>query len=304
MTTFTPHHHAPPRRTEAKRKSGSPPLRHRAAFTLIELLVVIVIIAAVVAVSFPVLNRLTEIGQGDAGVTTVSSAVNAARVLNHRLNRRDMGDLGYGEYLRYHGTAVIFTQGGELILTETDQIALDTSDNLLQPTYVGFKDVDGTDYISLPRRTGIVGIYRDTHDDLEVGLRFVPPPFAVRFNREGQLTTRQAHIYYDFAGDGYNVGPGSFPAPGYDPDSGDPRRGANLLTIGDGRYIYPYDGMPTVKAVILFDANAFRAAWGWSALNVDMDAEANEEIRQWFRDHGRAVFFSPQTGVALRGESR
>lgn len=279
--------------------------RRSHGFSLIELLVVLILVGVVAGATMPVLNKLGEINRGDAGVTAVSSAVNAARIVGQRVQRKDLGDIGEpfpGVPFQDEGTAVIFTQGGEIRLVENEQLALDQNGDPLQHANVlvtrnGFKDVVGMDYVTLPRGTGIVGVYRD-HSNGD--LRFVPPPFAIRFNRDGQLITSEEAVHYDFDSDSrYRIG--DAPPDDYNPEDDDPRTGASVPRTDDGRYIYPYEEMPTVAAVILFDSGAFRNELDWDDFDRDMDSAGADDIREWFKENGTPVYFSPLTGVALRG---
>lgn len=222
--------------------------RHAAAraFTIIELLVVILIISASLATVVPLIGALTRTSRVEAGINTISAAINAARILSHRYKETDKGTGGWPPYpinADYSGTAVIFCPGGDIRFVINDQKAytgtvtpgagpgpsptftpsagasdtsfienFGTTGNTVHPNKAnGYRDLSGIDYAKLPNGSGIVGVRRTGTGATDV--EFLAPPFAVRFNERGQVASDQIVIYYDSNYDGiYGNGGGNVKA--------------------------------------------------------------------------------------------
>jgi type II secretory pathway pseudopilin PulG len=292
--------------------------RHAAAraFTIIELLVVILIISASLATVVPLIGALTRTSRVEAGINTISAAINAARILSHRYKETDKGSGGWPPYPNsadYSGTAVIFCPGGDIRFVINDQKAytgtsspgsappngasdylfienFGATGNLAHPDKAnGYRDLSGIDYAKLPNGSGIVGVRRIGTGATDV--EFLAPPFAVRFNERGQVASDQIVIYYDSNYDGiYGNGGGNvkarridFSSPNYNPANWLPKSNltGNLATLDTSSktYTLPFEQIETVNAVVLYDENKFARdglVWGTST-TVD--------ITRWMQDN-------------------
>ncbi|MEM9251596.1 MAG: prepilin-type N-terminal cleavage/methylation domain-containing protein [Planctomycetota bacterium] len=165
--------------------------------------------------------------------------------------------------------------------------------------------------------------------------RLIPPPFAVWFSPSGGIVSgipllngtpdevdrsRNRVLYYD--GDhrrdrGLNehvdverTGPGTWlssrrqtpgvGSPTYDVDEFDPASGQYDATVAFNtnlnRAVLPFEEIETVVAVIVYDKSDFRGAgFDWPAT-----ATTGPEMAEWLTENGKAVFFSPTSGVAFR----
>ncbi|MEX0654821.1 MAG: prepilin-type N-terminal cleavage/methylation domain-containing protein [Phycisphaeraceae bacterium] len=279
-----------------------------AGFTIVELLVAIGIIGIIVAIAVPATRSMLTYSRGEAGVNSVSIAVNAARIYNHRLTQDDLGGVGlpYADEARYSGTAMIVTPAGEIRLAINDQAASrvphnqlsgDADNDLLENPFLnmlGYEDIEGIDYITVPRSAGIVGVYRNGGDT-----QFVAPPFAVRINEHGHIATDHNYIYYDGDYNGvYDTGNTHDFSTSYDPAEEDPRSTGGVPQT-DGKYHLPYEGIPTVAAVLLFDRGEFQAT---------DHAYHSSDAEDWFTEKDNQdnfvnvtpIYLNPTSGVMLR----
>ncbi len=178
------------------------------AFTLIELLVVIAIMVAGMALITPSINKFIELTTSGTSKNSINVAISAARSYAGRNKSPLIVD---GTTVPYAGSAIIFTPSGKLRLVEHNQAA--TSDTspvkvLSHPTtdLTGYRNISDRDDIVLPKDTAIFGIARNGS-----GLLLLTPPFAIRFNEDGQLIavispTSDNFVYYDANYDGqYNI---------------------------------------------------------------------------------------------------
>jgi prepilin-type N-terminal cleavage/methylation domain-containing protein len=290
------------------------PRTTRFGFTLIELMVVLLLITSVITLGIPTLRKLTEFSRGSAGVNSISVAVNAARIYNHRLERSDLGDsIASGMGADYSGTAVLFTPAGEIRLVENNQHAATTSSPSSENDYLettdlnGYKDIDGVDYVTIPASAGVMGVVRTGSNPGDIEL--LPPPFAICFNQFGQivvpptLTQDKDFIYYDSDYNGvYNISNGR--GSSYDPtewngvdEASDP--GEEDLAVYDStenKRLLPFEKIEVVSAVILYDARELTASKDRYTPSADPD-----EVKRVF-DHGTPLYFSPLTGLVLTSE--
>ena len=301
---------------------NTPPIkpitRHAAkrGFTLIELMVVVIIISASIATVVPLIGALTRSSRVEAGINTISAAINAARILSHRNKETDKGTGGWPPYpikADYSGTAVIFCPGGDIRFVINDQKAYTGTgtpgsvapggandpkfiENFVTKTN-GYKDIDGVDYARLPNASGVVGVVRTGS---AVGaVTFLAPPFAVRFNERGQAASDQQVIYYDSDYDTiYDHVTGSVtlsrPA-NYNPGNWLPKKGSVYATLDTSakRYTLPFEEIETVSAIVLYDEHKFTIdglVWGTST---------SADIATWMQANGRALYFSPYTGLVI-----
>ncbi|MBB6431471.1 prepilin-type N-terminal cleavage/methylation domain-containing protein [Algisphaera agarilytica] len=282
-------------------------------FTLIELIVAIAIIGLMVGLSFPVLQTMQQSSRVSSATNTVSVAVDAARSLAATENNFAIGVLPGGLTGNYDGTAIIFTPSGECRLVVNDQLAVNGAGNpleLLTPPKNGYRDIEGRDYIILPKGTGVAGMRRNTNATSINGLVFVPPPFAVAFDENGKLIVGTASassdraVYYDKDADGdYTTGDGR--PGGYNPDDWDARINPGVATVGDIsdpknrlRYELPYEQIETVTAIVIYDKQTFdvdTGGWG-SASAADIQAFMTQDDDTL----AKIFFFSPTTGAIIR----
>ena len=160
------------------------PLRgFRGGFTLIELLVVLAVMAAVLALSYPMVGNMLESNR----ISAASNAISLASETSRRLAISKEYGVGIPVTARYDGVAMIITPSGEVRIAENDLTAEDSGGAFLEekiPVWNGFRDVEGFDYVELPAGADVYGINRDGGT-----LRFMPPPFAVRYDETGRLIT-------------------------------------------------------------------------------------------------------------------
>jgi len=257
-------------------------------FTLIELLVVIIIFVIMVGVSFPFLKSMLKTTKGRSGQTSLSTAVNAVRIMNHRME--DKNDATFGDY---SGTAVLVTPGGEIRFVINDRSALNSEGVLLESLGSnGYVDINGVEYLTLPKNAGIVGVVRRNSKTI----RLIPPPFSIRFDEFGHMAIDQPLIYYDGDSDGrYEDLKRSL---NYNPRDYDPRANFDLEPNQDTkRYELPFEAIETVNAVILFDNSGKIGALidqGWYESGWVFDKLTDP-------DFSSAYYFSPHTGLVLRG---
>lgn len=265
----------------------------REAFTLIELLVTISIIAIVVGIGFPVLKNMNSFSRGTAAKNSISVAINAARIFNHRLNQSDMAGVApFPGSANYSGTAAIFTPGGEIRLTVNDQAAREGNGAGLYledqvPAENGFIDITDADYVTVPASAGVVGLRRTGSGPTDFDV--IPPPFAIRFNEHGQISTNEATIYYNARGNGYKSTTGGYS--GQTPDDWDPRTDASVSTRTDGATELPFCDIPVVNVIVMFDMKSFRSADSpWTSAT-------------WMLDNGTPLYVSGQAGLIFSSTS-
>jgi type II secretory pathway pseudopilin PulG len=165
------------------------------------LLVVIAIMIVSVAIIIPSVNKFAQMTRDSTAKNGLNTALSAIRAYA----TREIGQRNSAASSDYSGVAIIVTPASELRLVENDQFAQDTQSPhvYLEDTYNGYIDIEDRDYITLPKDTGLVGIATPT------GLtQFISPPFAIRFDANGQLAVTDSsvpssYVYYDGNYDGY-----------------------------------------------------------------------------------------------------
>ena len=176
-----------------------------AGFSLVELLVVISIAAILLALSVPSVRGLLLQGQVSSNSTALSAAADTAR----RLAKSHATQPGFPETARYEGVAMIVTPTGEIRLAVNEPGGREKSTAATKPQYLasdnirnrwsGFRDIEEFDYITLTEGSDVYGIDYDADAG---GNLFLPPPFAIRFDAQGQLvvssvtslTNREDHL--------------------------------------------------------------------------------------------------------------
>lgn len=293
-----------------------------AGFTLVELLVVISVISILLAVTVPFLSKMVETTNLSMARDLISANVGATRVYatKNKFFLKDLRPTVPGDQNSetladgYSGAAVIFTPQGELRVVENDEDSRDSSGDYLEipttgglPARNGYKDVDTIDYVRLPAKIGVFGIYRK-----EAELWLIPPPFAISFDQNGALVLRRKRthdkqktegwVYYDGDGSGRidagsaakardNTGGSSYNPMAYSSQQS-PR-------LTDGRFELPLEKIEPVMAVIVYLESDFVAA-GFS--NTDdgpikvPDTGAKPASAEWLFKHGEMLQFSRYTG--------
>lgn len=179
------------------------PRKNIKAYTLIELLVVISIMIISMTIIIPSINQFVELTTDN----TVKNGLNTALTAIRAYATRDIGSRNTSVGSNYSGVAIIVTPASELRLTENDQFSQDStaSHNYIEPTLNGYIDLDDREYITIPKDTGIVGILSPTGYT-----KYITPPFAIRFDKNGQLAVTntdgshdETYVYYDGNYDGY-----------------------------------------------------------------------------------------------------
>ncbi len=278
--------------------------RHR-GITLPELIVVISVAIALLAATIPSISAVRRAIQDESGTNAITAAVTAARshVATGQANLQDMGSLtGPYEGITYQGVAVLFTPAGELRLVQHFQKAKDSDPKLIAPNYNGYRDIPDQEYIELPSDVGVVGIARGA------SLFLFTPPFAVRYNSEGNLvagiTDANARlVYYDSDRDGeFDVADAR--TSGYNPDT--------FAALGgdvDGIYTLPFDQIETVIGVVTYSKKDLYEAGKNLNSTTSGRFPLNSNAAQWLLDpdgnpatddgHGQVMFFSRYSGARL-----
>lgn len=268
---------------------------------------VIAILFAFIAFLFPMLSALSGSSRVEAGLNIVGMSADVARQwVSPSKWDQDTTDGVFHE--QYNGTAALFTPMNEIrivvnfrnALSATSGVPLEDSRNAPSPLATnGYTDRRGLDYMQIPSGAGVVGIQRVGSGAQQV--RFLAPPFAIAFNESGQLNFGDANglIYYDGNGDArFDVGDGR--TLGYNPAdwSGDANPNPTTL-IRD----LPFEAIECVSGVLVYDQSEFNQNTAIAgAFANGGSVPLGSDAGQWLQDNGRVLFFSPQTGVALRDE--
>ena len=307
----------------------------RRGFTLIEMMIVVLIVVIIMGITFPMLSALQRSGRVETGLSTVSLAGSVARAwataslpqVNQVLDPAGSSNTG-----NYSGTAAIFCPTNEVRIVINHQLATDNGSPPTSPTFSnslefnhqnGYRDYRLTnggrrdiDYIAIPSGTGIAGIHRFGLGAADIEL--LAPPFAIAFDETGTLI--QGHrdnpaghisspnpanfVYYDAdlngAYDTNNVRTTSYDPADWDRDSSNARGVSDAFLNANLVRQLPFDAIETVAGVIIYDAAEYKAA-GFNFSGGGF-VDSGTAAYDWLRENGTVVFFSPNTGVALRDE--
>lgn len=278
----------------------------RSAFTIIEMLVVIAIMSLLLLIAFPTINMMQRLTGTTAGLNTISVGVVAAR---HYATRRTVDlsavDPTYAG-LNYSGAALLVTPAREMRLVESDQLAEDGNGELLQQNtepFNGYKDIDDAEYITMPKRTGIVGLMRNNDETMP---SLFTPPFAIVFNNHGQLVVGQpsddtgvALVVYDGDGNGAHEVTDKRKST-YDPDDWQ-----DIWNDTANKFELPFEVIDSVVGVIVFEETDLRAAQASDGGNLNLKSSGNtgplnSDARDWILENGTPVFFNRYTGAPMR----
>lgn len=310
-------------------------------FTLIEMLVVIVIIGVLAGIAIPSISSMkTAFAQSNA-VNTVASVIKAARGLTQKQASTFVSTSGGGHY---SGCAALFTPSGHVRFVENDGLAIDNATGYQLETLSshsgltfasdqinGYKDIPGVDTVSLPSSFGVAGIYRVGPG--ASGVRYLAPPFAIRFTGAGHLQTSAVigtggpdypdwnFVYYDSHGLHYPANPSgamrynlvSRRSAGYDytkwssAHAIDKYIGIDPLRNDNNLLKLPFDRIEAVIGVVVYSKQAFNnAGFGPMDLNTNSTdpSHANDQgilPAQWLAEHGHPIYVSRSTGTIVRG---
>jgi hypothetical protein len=279
----------------------------------------------------PMIYAMIRLTRGGAGANTINVAVTAARA--YAVRSRPFTTAG----ATYSGSAILFTPANQLYLIENIEGAADAGSLLeTMPTpHNGYGVIAGRDPIKLQNSVNVYGIVRYDNGG-NPAVKLVAPPFAIRFDQDGNLvasddgasTHAGAQSYWvffdgDIDGNYDTAGTGARPA-GYSPDDSNPRIVATLNKDPvTGIYELPFERLEAVIGVLVLPGPEFRAkVQGYASvlsagsklpgeINVDdamvdfageptTEAEAHYRLKQWMLDQGQTLFFSRTTGNLFR----
>lgn len=224
------------------------PFSSNMGFTLVELLVAVSIIALLIGITFPFVSKLQSGSRVSVGVNTLAVATETAR--RFAIESPAPIEEPLLDEDAFSGAAAIFCPSGEIRIASNvlnakyGSGANDYCETNSPATWNAFEDVPDLDYISIPGRVRYLGIVRE--DASADGVRFIDPPFAIRFDSRGSLAignsmsqsrsnpTANRLVFYDHNHDGFYE---FAPQPA---SSGDPRR-TNAGDWYEWEYFYSMD---------------------------------------------------------------
>jgi prepilin-type N-terminal cleavage/methylation domain-containing protein len=269
-------------------------------FTIIELLVVVSLIALLLGFSVPLVFKIDELSRDRSGINSFGVGVSAARAAAAKTTADNDGILN----AEYSGAALLVTPQNEL------RVVRDVQNSILEPSgFSEYQDVPLMEPIAMPRGMGVVGISRD--DASSVAL--LAPPFAIRFNRFGQLIAstssntndeeRRNLVFYDGNYDGAvsTAGrPGGYDPTPYDPDLSNVTSHFNTTR---NQYTLPYEAMESAVGVVVYSKADFEDAGGkLPAQKPSLGCKDGtcDSVAEWMFDNGSVLFFSRNTGTIIR----
>ncbi len=301
----------------------------RLAFTLMEMLIVLMVMVILGGLSFPLLRVLWSTDAVLGGVETIGVAVRANKPFALR-EVIDLGDIN-SDYAgaTYSGTAIIFTPAGEIRLVENDQAARDDAGDVLEEqSYNGYRDIPNVKYVQLPERASVFGIIRLR--DMGGHLVFLPPPFAINFDENGQLiggagvgssggdAVGPGLVVYDSNYDGlYDIGKRRKAS--YQPEQWDPSTKIYETSLDSNnstkpgihpetqRHKLPFEVLDSVIGVVVYDVEPFREEFSIEQqprpymIISGLSASPHKQMSKWLLKNGSFLFFNRYTGNILHG---
>jgi len=286
-------------------------------FTLMELMVVVSLIVLLLGFSVPLVFKIDEISRDRSGVNTFGVAVTAARAYA----TRRIADLDSVPQAEYSGAAVMVTPMNQLRIIADMQ-----ADEMEKAGLSGYGYDNQTkrmEAISMPRGVGVVGITRTA--SATSAITVIPPPFAIRFNRHGQLITetrvtltdagvQRNLIYIDPAqGNAFSKTSTHRSTTAYIPGDWDPDVTSNISgkwNPTNSDWNLPFNTLESVIGVIVYSKADFEDAGGKLTGTYIAPAQgypdgvkpavANEAVSKWMFANGSVLFFSRNTGNILR----
>jgi prepilin-type N-terminal cleavage/methylation domain-containing protein len=297
----------------------------RTGFTIIELMVVVSMIALLLGFSVPLVFKIDELSRDRTGVNTLGVAVTAARAYA----TRKIANIDSVPGAEYSGAAVLVTPYNQLRVIADLQVESYEAAGVSK--FGHDLQTIRLETIAMPRGVGIAGIGRD--GAAANGLKLLAPPFAIRFNRQGQLVSEirsgsndpailRNIVYYDGNLDGnmgepkLNAGPPAsvtFNPPimlrpgAYNPNTSDPdfQSIQGRWVVGAGEYKMDFEALETVIGVVTYSKADFDDAGGRFPSTVPTlgckDGSCGS-INEWMFDNGTVLFFSPYSGNIIRAK--
>lgn len=272
-------------------------------FTLTELIVAIAIMVVLMAVGTMSYSAMFGGARTDTAINIIGSALGASRALIERERAFLKGS--------NDGIALVFTPGGEVRMTENVWYAKDGNKWLedqgdFDPPLNGYDDIQDAQRFSLPPSAGVVAITRDN------GLKLLSPPFAVRYDKKGQIIAgndAENAVYYnsDYDED-YKTSGSSRPGSG-NPAEWDPREedayntDTSLKHWSDesNRMELPFERLEAVLAVIVYDKSAFKEAGHTLSYRMTVPATPTDSSAPgWIVNNGTVLFFNRYTGTMIK----
>lgn len=296
-------------------------LHRNAGFSLSELMIVITIMILLLAVAIPATNTLFSGGQSEIAINAVSSASSAVNSYSALKPAFDVGS--------YSGAALVFDTANQIRLTQNYALARSSgtgANSLLErpnvspyrPALNGYRDIelDGAkQYVALPEGAGVMGIIRTEGSGGAGELKFIAPPFAVRFNEFGTLipasytkdTKRplaENVVIYDGNYDGqYNIGTeqGSSreksSSGDYDPTQWDPTHDnyspSFVIDNRTQQFRLPFERLECVVGVLIYNKRDVPQ-------DIESEITKSSELYDWFVENGTPLFFNRFTGAILK----
>jgi|GEM_PF-2925531 len=289
--------------------SGKPKMTHpfnnltsrrtRQGFTLVELLTVIGIIGLLAVITFPFMSSMRQSNAQTSTEVSITGAVSAARQLA-ALPLAQFDPISSGGGQEAAGAAIIVTNSGQIRLVQHNPALFNGT------TRYGFSDVINREAVELPNGTHIVGIFRNSTTSSGLNqLQMITPPFAIRFDPNGQLLhgtpgNTEYNVYYDGDYDG-TINIGSIRPNEYDPDSlEDPNNNQKWFEDANGgRYELPFEQIESVMGIAIFNLEE-----GISVVPDNGERYLNQTSVEQILEQGRVLFFNRYSGAPVKVNQR
>ncbi len=282
-------------------------------FSVMELLVVVLIVSIIAGVAVVGTNTMFAASRRTNAEMITASAVGQARAFATSPRSMVTGE--------FRGAAALFTASSEIRLIIHDERVRDSRaqyDYLYENGMPGYTDLVEREtgkpyrYIPMPQDIGVVGITRGNS-----GQELLPPPFAIRFNRDGVLIAAKTGsdenlVYYDGRYDGDVETTvdrsGSYNADAYDPESTYYDKGAfNPWNNTADKYEVGFEKVETVLGVVVYSKSEFETA-GHSLGGDSSDLQSDGSLTnsgssnpaEWLMRNGKIMMFDRYSGEVIR----